>query len=133
MSDLHLAVLITILLAIAFFAWLSDRDHLRMRNARYRPARTCRRPAPLPPLGSREEPDGPHWEAFQAYHDGRLIGYRVRWSEPDEAGDYLYVGHYLAEPDDLDKLRWYEVAAASDARRKNLEGKIPWGHGEYQR
>jgi len=68
----------------------------------------------------------PRWESVPSYDEGELIGYRVRWSQPDDQGRYLWVGHYLAEPDDKDRLRWCEVASESDAKRKNEEGKAPW-------
>jgi hypothetical protein len=66
----------------------------------------------------------PHWESVPAIENGYVVGYQVRWSEPDERGRYLWVGHYYAG-DDL-SLSWCEVAAASDAKRKNESFKGPW-------
>ena len=74
-----------------------------------------------------KKPD-PHWESVPAYDKGegdkeRLIGYQVRWSEPDEEGRYLWVGHYYAD-DDGSNIGWCEMASRSQAARFNSIKKL---------
>ena len=90
-------ILIGLIWSIAFFACVALWDVVR----------------------SREVKDESHWESVPAYVDGHLIGYQVRWSEPDDDGRYLWVGHYYAG--EHNSIGWCEVAAESDARRKNRE------------
>lgn len=63
------------------------------------------------------------WEVVPAVEDGKVIGYQVRWSQPDEHGRYLWVGHYYAGNN---SLGWCENAAERDAENKNRIGKQPW-------
>lgn len=75
----------------------------------------------------------PHWESVPAYDDvngvRQLVGYQVRWSKPDSAGCYLWVGHYYAGEDV--SLGWCGVAAESQATRFNETGKLPWEFSEW--
>lgn len=63
------------------------------------------------------------WEVVPAYVDGELVGYQIRWSEPDDKGRYLWVGHYFAGEDIT--LNWCEVAAESHCRRLIEQNKLP--------
>lgn len=67
-----------------------------------------------------------HWEAVPDDPDpedaegGRF--WRVRWSQQDEHGRYLYVSHYGGNGDN-----WNRNAAERDAKRFNEEQRRP-GH-----
>lgn len=79
---------------------------------------------------------GPHWESVPCLEEdtGILIGHKVRWSEPDERGQYLWVGHYYADQEENlfgRSLGWCSVAAEGHARRLNDQGKLPWEYREY--
>lgn len=71
-----------------------------------------------------ETHSGPCWESVPAVEDGQVIGYQVRWSEPDASGRFLWVGHYFADPDR--SLRWCENASERHAERWNDERRRPW-------
>jgi hypothetical protein len=82
-------------------------------------------------FGRSDVPRQPRWEAVPAFGNasdgarcGYVIGYQVRWSEPDECGRYLWVGHYFAGPDA--SLTWCELAAVRHAARFNAQRRAPW-------
>lgn len=76
----------------------------------------------------------PHWEVVAATDaSGVIFGYKVRWSEASPDGKYLWVGHYHAGDDGDPSIGWCHVAADSDAKRKNEEGKCPWEYPAYHK
>jgi hypothetical protein len=60
-------------------------------------------------------PDDPHPDDVKG---GRF--WRVRWSEPISDKGYLYVRHYGGNGS-----AWNQMAAESDARRMNEQGRLP--------
>lgn len=76
-----------------------------------------------------EEPKSPegHWIAVPAYDNGVHCGYQVRWSEQNERGLWLFVGHYFTDfkPGDP-SLGWCQNAAERHAQRFNQELRAPW-------
>lgn len=73
--------------------------------------------------------DEPHWEVVPAWDAGEHIGYRVRWSEPDDWGSFLWVGHYLS--DEETSLAWCEAAAISHCSRLTEQRRAPWEFPGY--
>lgn len=80
------------------------------------------RTTPIPPA-----PKG-FWEVFTCIdsdsgpHKGMPIGYKVRWSVPNAAGEYLWVGHYYASEDGLNpSTAWCHSAAEGHAKRMNRD------------
>jgi hypothetical protein len=69
------------------------------------------------------------WEVCPAAKGGEIFGYQVRWSEPNEQGRYLMVGHYFAGDN---SLAWCENAAQRDAQHKNESGKCPWEYHGFR-
>ena len=71
----------------------------------------------------------PHWEAVpdEPHPDDEKGGrfWRVRWSEPDAGGRYLYVRHYGGNGSS-----WNQNAAERNAREFNEKGRRPF---EYSR
>ena len=63
------------------------------------------------------------WEHVPAEDEHGVYGWRVRWSEPDEEGNFYWCGHYLAGP--ATGLMWCEHAAETHARRLNLQVARP--------
>ena len=61
----------------------------------------------------------PRWEVVPFCEDGVVVGYKVRWSEPDEQKRYHWVGHYHAG--DGTSIEWCYVAAESHCKRLNGE------------
>lgn len=93
------------------------------------------------PPGEAERFTEPRWEVIPATEATglsdvvsgpveSLIGYQVRWSEADEKGRYLWVGHYYAGEDC--SLSWCENAALSHAKRFNEQKRAPWEFGAYE-
>ena len=77
------------------------------------------------------KPDDPRWEACTAIDDdNNIYGYKVRWSEPDKGGKYLWVGHYHCG--EIHSLSWCRHTAERDAEDKNKAGKSPWEYREYR-
>jgi hypothetical protein len=73
--------------------------------------------SPAKPAGRWEAvPDAPHPDDEKG---GRF--YRVRWSERDSMGRWLYVRHYGGNG-----TAWNRMAAEGDARRFNEQGRKPW-------
>jgi len=66
----------------------------------------------------------PHWEVVPATDAGDVVGYRVRWSQPDIHGDYLWVAHYMSG-EEL-SLTWCEHAAHVHCSRLIREKRFPW-------
>jgi len=71
----------------------------------------------------------PHWEVVPSLDAGEVIGYRVRWSQPDDDGAYLWVGHYLSG-EEL-SLAWCNVAANSHCQRLIRDNRFPWEWDAY--
>ena len=63
-----------------------------------------------------EEEDAGRWEV-KLSPDGEMV--HVRWSIPNERGEYLWVRHYPATP-------WGLNACEGEARRFNDERRQPW-------
>ena len=63
----------------------------------------------------RRQHSAPCWEVVMD-DDGEMA--RVRWSEPDTKGRFLWVRHYPA-------TSWGLNAVERDAARMNLEGRRP--------
>ena len=74
---------------------------------------------------SERETSAPTWEVVPAFDNGNCIGYRVRWSVPDDRGRYLWVRHYLAGEDGSPSLGWCEQAALSNAKQMRGDLKVP--------
>ena len=73
----------------------------------------------------REKGDEPCWESIPAVQDGEVVGYQVRWSEPDTEGRFLWASHYYAGRGP--SIDWCESAAQRDAIRRNESGTRPEG------
>lgn len=93
---------------------------------------------PTPPLVMAPDvsitPTG-SWEIYECKGDatdgpleGQPIGYKVRWSLPDDKQRYLWVGHYLMGDNSGPSLNWCKHAAEMHAR--NMNRKQP--NGPYQ-
>ena len=67
----------------------------------------------------------PTWEVVPAFDKGVCIGYRVRWTVPDEQGRYLWVRHYLSGESGDPSLGWCEQAALSNAKAMRDDLKVP--------
>ena len=72
------------------------------------------------------------WEAKAAYEGPNIIGFRVRWSQPNPKGEYLYVRHYMMGEDGDPSLSWCLNAAEGDAQRLNQEDRRPQDYHCYQ-
>ena len=72
------------------------------------------------------------WEAKAAYDGPNIIGFRVRWSEPNPKGEYLYVRHYIAGEDGDPSVAWCLNAAEGDAQRLNQEDRRPQDYHCYR-
>lgn len=77
----------------------------------------------VPSTGSEAQQPDPKWESVLAVENGQVIGFQVRWSQPDSKGRYYWVGHYYASDDA--SIGWCEVAAEGHARRLNEQLKVP--------
>ncbi len=78
----------------------------------------------------------PHWEAVEAADEDGPYGWKVRWSEPDDKGRYLWVRHYHAGNSGDDpgpSLGWCHNAAEGDALRLNSSGRLPDDFPAYRR
>lgn len=113
-NDLAVAVTLmgVLALALAILVVLADREALT-----------------LPVDHADDDAESHQWESVAVYDEdaGTPFGYKVRWSQPDDAGRYPCVGHYHAGEDDSPSLVWCERAAESHARRLNAEGRRPEG------
>lgn len=83
-----------------------------------------------------ERTQEPRWEIAPRYenpedHSSQVVGWCVRWSEPNEKGEYLWVRHYI-KGSNAEKglsLEWCENAAERDAQEFNSIGRLP---GEWE-
>lgn len=78
--------------------------------------------------GREEWPPGyGHWEVCPVDDEttSRPIGYRVRWSIPDDKGRFSYESHYISGEDGDPSLAWCFNAAESTAKRWNEEKRMP--------
>lgn len=71
------------------------------------------------------EQDKAHWEAVADEDDQTF--WRVRWSEPDAEGRYLYVRHYGAG-----SALWNEHVARTSAEDFNEIGRSPYEWDSYR-
>jgi hypothetical protein len=73
-------------------------------------------------------PPVPKWEAVadeEKVPPFKPKFWRVRWSEPDADGRYLYVSHYGTEG-------IADVMARSDARHRNEQKRVPWENPDWR-
>lgn len=85
-----------------------------------------------------DNPKDPHWEVVPNVEKMglgifKVIGYQVRWSEPDEQGKYLWVGHYFAGGAPGSSVQVCQHMADRHAARLNEERKGPWQYPEWAR
>jgi hypothetical protein len=66
-----------------------------------------------------------HWEAVHDHDDPSF--WRVRWSEPDAEGRYLYVRHYGSG-----SATWNEHVARTQAEDFNEDGRSPFEWDSYR-